>query len=354
MTNPWIDLRSDTVTKPTQAMLQAMSSARLGDDVFREDPTVIELEEYTANLLGHEAALFCPSGTMSNQIGIKAHTQPADEMICEEFCHVFNWEGAGPAALSGVSCKTIRGNEGVLEVADLQDAVRPPNDHYPRTKILAIENTHNRCGGRVQPFDVVQKLHDWTRQRQLVFHLDGARIWNAIVATGIQADQWGKLFDSVSVCFSKGLGAPVGSALVGNKAFIARARRIRKLFGGGMRQAGILAAAALFALKHHVKRLAQDHAKAKTLADAIGRCPGLQLDHPTVETNILWFRSDSTLPPVNELVTAFKEKGLLVHTSGLNLMRMVTHLDASEEQVQKACGILEEVTNKLSGGRKKG
>lgn len=347
MTNPWIDLRSDTVTKPTPAMLQAMSSARVGDDVFREDPTVIELEEYTAQLLGHEAAVFCPSGTMSNQIGIKAHTQPADEMICEEFCHVFNWEGAGPAALSGVSCKTIRGREGVLEVDDLQDAVRPPNDHYPRTRILAIENTHNRCGGRVQPMAVVQKLHHWTREHQLAFHLDGARIWNAIVASGIQADQWGKLFDSVSVCFSKGLGAPVGSALVGSKAFIARARRIRKLFGGGMRQAGILAAGALFALKNHVDRLALDHEKAKILEGAIRRSPGLQLDHPTVETNILWFRSDSTLPPVNTLVAAFKARGLLVHTSGLNLMRMVTHLDVSKEQVKTAGEILEEVTSEL-------
>lgn len=343
-----IDLRSDTVTKPTPAMLQAMSSARVGDDVFKEDPSVTELEEFTANLLGHEAALFCPSGTMSNQIGIRAHTSPADEMICEESCHVFNWEGAGPAALSGISCKTIRGREGVLEVADLVEAIRPPNDHYPRTRILAIENTHNRQGGKVQPLKVLQELGHWCRQNNLVYHLDGARLWNAIVATGIPSDQWGRMFHSVSVCYSKGLGAPVGSALVGSKEFIAKARRIRKLFGGGMRQAGFLAAGALYALKHHVDRLSEDHDKAKLLEAAIKDSPGLSLDHPTVETNIVWFRSGPNLPGVPALVQAFKEKGLLVHTSGLNLMRMVTHLDASTEQVKKACEIVKEVTRKLA------
>jgi len=351
MADSWIDLRSDTVTKPSPEMRAAMHAAEVGDDVYKEDPTVIKLEEQTAAMLGHEAALFCPSGTMTNQICIKAHTQPADEMICEEFCHVFNWEGGGPAALSNISCKTIRGNHGLIDVEMLQDAIRPPNDHYPRTKLLSLENTHNRCGGRVQPFKVVKELHDWTRKNNLIFHLDGARLWNAIVATGIEAKAWGQLFDSVSVCYSKGLGAPIGSAIVGSKEFIARCRRIRKRFGGGMRQAGSIAAGAIYALNNNIHRLKEDHEKAKVLGDAIQNTPGLKMDQPTVETNIVWFHVDPKLAPVPEFVAALKERKILIHTSGLNLMRVVTHLDVSMEQVKKTAEIIHEVTNKLSKGK---
>jgi threonine aldolase len=351
MTNAWIDLRSDTVTRPSNEMRAAMNAAEVGDDVYKEDPTVIKLEEQTAAMMGHEAALFCPSGTMSNQICIKAHTQPADEMICEEFCHVFNWEGGGPAALSNISCKTIRGNYGLIEPNMLLDAIRPPNDHYTKTRLLTLENTHNRCGGRVQPLKLVQDLRDWTRKNNLIFHLDGARLWNAIVATGIEAKTWGKLFDSVSVCFSKGLGAPIGSAIVGSKEFVASCRRIRKRFGGGMRQAGTIAAGALYALNNNIGRLKEDHEKAKLLGEAIKNSPGLKIDQPDIETNIVWFRLDQDIATVPDFVAALKERKLLIHTSGSSLMRVVTHLDASMEQVKKAAEIIHEVTNKLSKGK---
>lgn len=351
MTNSWIDLRSDTVTKPSLEMRSAMNAAEVGDDVYKEDPTVIKLEEQTAAMLGHESALFCPSGTMSNQICIKAHTQPADEMICEEFCHVFNWEGGGPAALSSISCKTIRGNYGLIDANMLQDAVRPPNDHYPKTRLLSLENTHNRCGGRVQPLKLVQELQKWTRKNNIIFHLDGARLWNAIVATGVEAKTWGQLFDSISVCYSKGLGAPIGSAIVGSKEFVASCRRIRKRFGGGMRQVGSIAAGALYALNNNINRLEEDHEKAKVLGDAIQNTPGLNMDQPNVETNIVWFHLDPKLSPVPEFVAALKERKILIHTSGSNLMRVVTHLDVSMEQVKKTAEIIGEVTKKLAKGK---
>lgn len=352
MSNEWIDLRSDTVTKPSAEMRNAMHMAKVGDDVFKEDPTVNQLEEQTASMMGHEAALFCPSGTMSNQLCLKAHTQPADEMICEEYCHIYNWEGGGPAALSHISCKTIKGIHGLIEPEMLENAIRPSNDHYPRTKLFALENTHNRCGGRVQPLANVQALHNWTRKNNLIFHLDGARLWNAIVATGVEAKVWGSLFDSASVCFSKGLGAPIGSALVGSKEFVARCRRIRKLFGGGMRQAGSIAAAAIFALNNNIHRLQEDHDKAKILGKAIQDTPGLKLDQPSVETNIVWFHVDPKLISVPELVATLKENKILIHTSGLNLMRVVTHLDVSMAQVKKAGEIIHEVGNKLTKEKK--
>src|SRR5690348_13766597 len=247
-----IDLRSDTITRPTAGMRAAIQAAEVGDDVFDEDPTVNRLQERVAALLGKEAALFVPSGTMSNQACIKAHTRPGDELICETTCHVYNSEQGGAAALSGVTCRTLDGDHGILDVRQLEGKVRPDNEHLVRTRLVCLENTHNRGGGRVYPIEKVEAIRAWTRQQGLILHLDGARLWNAVVATGIPAKQWGGLFDSVSVCFSKGLGAPVGSALAGPRAFIDRARRVRKLFGGGMRQAGVLAAAALHALDHHV------------------------------------------------------------------------------------------------------
>ncbi|MSR33094.1 MAG: low-specificity L-threonine aldolase [Gemmataceae bacterium] len=348
----WIDLRSDTVTRPTPGMRAAMLAAEVGDDVFQEDPTIKALEEKVASLLGKEAAVFCPSGTMSNQMSIRTHTQSADEIICEESCHIFNWEAGGPAALSGVSCRTLRGQDGVLEVHHVEGMVRPPNDHYPRTRVLCVENTHNRCGGKVQPFETLKSLRDWTKKNNLAFHLDGARLWNASIASGIPLDQWGGLFDSVSVCFSKGLGAPVGSALTGSKDFIHRARRFRKLFGGGMRQAGILAAAAIYALDNHFQRMVEDHENAQIFARAVRETPGLEIDHPTVETNIIWFRVDSAVVQVPQMVAAFKAEGVLIHTSGLNLMRAVTHLDVSKAQVAKAAGIVKKVVSGFTHGKK--
>ena len=229
-------------------MRAAMNAADVGDDVFHEDPSVNKLEERVAALLGKEAALFAPSGTMSNQICVKVHTQPGDEMLCDVNCHIYNNEAGGPAVLSGLMCRTLEGDFGILDVDQLSDKIRPVNDHLVRTRLVCLENTHNRCGGRVYPLEKIKAISAWTHAHGLILHLDGARLWNAIVASGIPAKTWAAEFDSVSVCFSKGLGAPVGSALAGTREFITKARRVRKLFGGGMRQAGVIAAAALLQL----------------------------------------------------------------------------------------------------------
>lgn len=334
-----IDLRSDTATRPTPGMRAAMASAEVGDDVVREDPTVNRLEERVAALLGKEAALFVPSGTMSNQIGIKAHTQPGDELICDANCHIYYYEAGGPAALSGVMCRTLEGDFGVLDVKQLEGKVRPPNDHFVRTRLVCLENTHNRGGGRVYPLEKVRAIRAWTNQHGLILHLDGARLWNAIVATGIPAGTWAAEFDTVSVCFSKGLGAPVGSALAGPKDFIARARRIRKLFGGGMRQAGVIAAAALYALDHHVERLAEDHRNAQTIAAAIRDCPTLRLVPETVETNLVWFEA----PNAAEAAKALKERGVLMQAAGPTTMRACLHLDVSAAQAEHVAQALRQL-----------
>jgi threonine aldolase len=335
-----IDLRSDTVTRPTSGMRAAMHAAEVGDDVFHEDPTVIRLEEWVAGLLGKEAALFVPSGTMSNQIGVKAHTQPGDELLCDVNCHIYNYEAGGPAILSGVTCHALDGDYGILDVTQLEDKIRPDDDHQVRTRLVCLENTHNRGGGRIYPIEKIQAIRAWARQNGLILHLDGARLWNAIVATGISAKQWGELFDSVSVCFSKGLGAPVGSALAGPREFVKRARRIRKLFGGGMRQAGVLAAAALYALDHHVERLAEDHRNAQVIAKAVADTPGMRLVPPEVETNLIWFRVEHELGTAKEVAAALKERGVLVHAAGPQTLRACTHLDVSAAQAKRAAEIL--------------
>src|SRR5947207_2175190 len=270
-----IDLRSDPVTKPTPAMRAAIAAAEVGDDVFDDDPTVHRLQERVAALLGKEAALFVPSGTMSNQICVKAHTQPGDELLCEALCHIYNFEAGGPAVLSGVTCRTVEGDYGILDVSQLENKIRPINDHLVRTRLVCLENTHNRAAGRLNPLEKIEPFSGWAHEHARLMHLDGARLWNAVVATGIPAAEWARHFDSVSVCFSKGLGAPIGSALAGPRDFVARARRARKLFGGGMRQAGVIAAAALYALEHHVERLAEDHRNARVLARAVADTPGL-------------------------------------------------------------------------------
>jgi threonine aldolase len=333
--NP-IDLRSDTVTRPTPAMRAAMAAAEVGDDVFDDDPTVHRLQERVAELLGKEAALFVPSGTMSNQICVKAHTQPGDELLCEAGCHIYNSEAGGPAVLSGVTCRTLTGDSGILDVSQLDGKIRPDDEHLVRTRLVCLENTHNRGGGRVYPLEKIQAISAWTRQNGLILHLDGARLWNAIVATGIPAAEWGRPFNSVSVCFSKGLGAPLGSALAGPREFVARARRIRKLFGGGMRQVGIVAAAALYALEHHVGRLADDHRNARVIARAVADTPGLRLTPPEVETNLVWFQVDPGAGTAREVDAALKRRGVLVHVAGPYTLRACTHLDVSAAQAERA------------------
>jgi threonine aldolase len=350
MPESMIDLRSDTVTRPTAAMRAAMASAEVGDDVFGEDPSVILLQEKVARLLGKEAALFVPSGTMSNQACIRAHTQPGDELLCETTAHIYNAEAGGPAALSGVTCRTIQGDHGILDVSQLEGKIRPANEHYVRTRLVCLENTHNRGGGRIYPMEKIQATSEWAHSNGLLMHLDGARLWNAVVATGIAARDWAHHFDSVSVCFSKGLGAPVGSALAGPRDFVARARRSRKLFGGGMRQAGVIAAAALYAVENHVERLAQDHANAKVIAQAIADTPGLRLDPPEVETNLIWFEVDPELGTSKDVATALKQRALLIHAPGPHTMRACTHLDVSAAQAERAADEIRRIPMEVSVG----
>ena len=316
-----IDLRSDTVTRPTPGMRAAMQAAEVGDDVYGEDPTVNRLEARVADLLGKEAGLFVPSGTMSNQIGIRTHTQPGDELICDIGCHIYNHEAGGAAVLSGVTTRTVEGDQGVIDVTQLEGKVRPDNMHYVRTRLVCLENTHNRGGGRVYPLEKIQAVRAWTKENGLILHLDGAHLWNAVVASGTPARVWADEFDTVSVCFSKGLGAPVGSALVGPREFIARARRIRKLFGGAMRQAGVLAAAALYALDHHIDRLAEDHRNARVIAEAIADTPGLRLKSPEVETNLIFFEVDRELGAAQALSRALAERGVLINPDGRQVLR---------------------------------
>jgi threonine aldolase len=344
-----IDLRSDTVTRPTPAMRAAMQAAEVGDDVFRDDPTVHRLEERVAELLGKEAALFAPSGTMSNQIAVNVHTQPGDELICDVNCHIYNYEAGGPAILSGVTCQTLHGEDGILDVTQLEDKIRPDDEHQVRTRLVCLENTHNRGGGRIYPFEKIQAIRAWTQQHGLILHLDGARLWNAIVATGIPAKQWGELFDTVSVCFSKGLGAPIGSALAGPRELISRARRVRKLFGGGMRQVGVIAAAALYALDHHIERLAEDHRNAQTIAQAIAETPGLRLVPSEVDTNLIWFRIAREIATAREMASALKERGVLVHAAGPQTLRACTHLDVSAAQAEYAAEAIRQCVRKSEG-----
>jgi threonine aldolase len=349
MSETVIDLRSDTVTKPTPGMRAAMAAAEVGDDVFHEDPTVNQLEEQVAALLGKEAGVYVPSGTMSNQICVKSHTQPGDELLCEAYCHIYNYEAGGPAVLSGVTCRTIEGDCGVLDVSQLEDKIRGNNDHLVRTRLVCLENTHNRCGGRIYPLEKIQAISDWAHDKNLLVHLDGARLWNAIVASGIPAKTWSLPCDSVSVCFSKGLGAPIGSALAGSRDFVARGRRVRKLFGGGMRQAGVAAAACLYALDHHLDRLADDHRNAKIIAQAIADTPGLKLNPPEVETNLVWFEVDAELGPLNDVVKALKQRGVLVMSpGGSGMIRACTHLNVSAAQAEQAAEIIRQTLSHLT------
>jgi threonine aldolase len=343
-----IDLRSDTVTRPTPAMRAAIAAAEVGDDVFNEDPTIQRLEQKVAALLAMEAALFVPSGTMSNQVCVKAHTQPGDELLCDVNCHIYNYESGGPAVLSGVTCRTVEGDHGVLDVSQLEDKVRPVNDHLVRTRLVCLESTHNRGGGRVYPIEKIQAISEWARGQGVLLHLDGARLWNAVVATGIPAAEWAGYFDSVSVCFSKGLGAPIGSALAGPRDFVTRARRIRKLFGGGMRQAGVAAAGALFALENHVARLADDHRNAQVIAQAVADTPGLRLDPPEVETNLIFFEVDRDLGTAAQVAAALKGRGVLVGATAPQRMRACTHLDVSAAQAERAAEVIRQAVPRLT------
>lgn len=339
-----IDLRSDTVTKPSQEMRKAMYEAEVGDDVFKEDPTVNKLEEYAAELLGKEAALFVTSGVMGNQICLNVLTNPGDEVICERDAHIFNYESGSPAKLSGIQLLPVEGKNGVITVEQVEPLIRPSSAYYmPRTKVIEVENTHNRASGAIWPFEKIIDLKNLAKKYNLFYHLDGARIWNASVATGISVKEYASHFDTVSCCLSKGLGAPVGSIIAGTKEFIKEAYRIRKSWGGGMRQAGILAAAGLYALKNNIDRLKEDHEKAKYLAQRISENPNLEINLDAVQTNIILFKPLKI--SVEEGIKRCKDEGLLLSVGKIDLIRAVTHLDVSFDDVKKAADIIDSVFN---------
>ena len=340
-----IDLRSDTVTKPTDGMRAAMARAEVGDDVLGDDPTVNELERRTAEMLGKAAADYMPSGTMTNQVAIRTHTEPGEEMLCDADAHLYYYEAGAPAALSGVMVRLLPGVRGIFTAADVKAALRPQNVHFPRTKLVCVENTHNRGGGSIWPIDRVAEVSAAAREAGLRLHLDGARLWNASVATGTPEAEYARHFDSVSVCFSKGLGAPVGSALAGGEEFVARAKRFRKMLGGGMRQAGIIAAGALYALEHHRDRLAEDHENARRLAAGLADLPGIELDPGTVETNIIIFKVASM--PAAQLVERLRESGVLTLALGPDKVRAVTNLMVSGDDIREA---IEAFRRTIKGG----
>ena len=335
-----IDLRSDTVTRPSPAMLQAMITAEVGDDMLGEDPTVNRLERFVADMFGHEAAVFACSGTQSNQMGIRVHCLPGDELLINETGHIANFEGGAPAAVSGVTVRTIEAPDGFLDVDSLEGKIRVNDQHFARTRLLCLENTTNLGGGQVYSLEHLQRVSDWATTNGLKRHLDGARLFNAIVSGGYSAADVGKCFDTISVCFSKGLGCPMGSILVGNKEDIARARRIRRLFGGALRQTGIVAAAAMYALANNITRLKCDHVNAMQLASGLAAIDGIHIEANRVKSNLVFFEVEAGRGLAIQLAGALKEQGVLVGPMGGQRLRAVTHLDATTDDIAEAIDVI--------------
>lgn len=329
-----IDLRSDTLTKPTTGMLSAMIEAVVGDDVFGEDPTIKELEKKVADIFSMEAALFCPSGTMANQIALAVHTRPGDEVICADGSHIYQYEGGGPAANAGISVQLLPGDRGRLNAAQIRESVKPDNPHYPQTTLVSLENTCNRGGGSVYSYKDLSQISEFCRSTGLSLHLDGARIFNALAAQSeYTAKEIGQWFNSVSVCLSKGLGAPVGTVLMGSQTFITHAIRVRKRWGGGMRQAGYLAAAGIYALNHHIARLSEDHIRAGLLAGLLRKTPFIsEVIEPQTNIVVAKIREDLT---AEDVLLQFEKTGLRGIAFGPGLIRFVTHLNISESQFQE-------------------
>lgn len=340
MQQKYIDLRSDTVTKPTPGMLDAMFSAKVGDDVFGEDETVNALEEKCARLFGMEAALFCPSGTMTNQIAIKCFTQPLDEVIADQTAHVYRYEGGGIAFNSAASVRLLYGERGLLTPGLILPEINEDNIHYPKSSLVVLENTVNKGGGSCYTLDMISPIADLCRKKGMKLHLDGARLFNAMAATGDSPTGYGKLFDGISICLSKGLGAPVGSVLLASAETIKYARRIRKVLGGGMRQSGFLAAAGIYALDNHVERLKDDDQHAQQLVLALKKCSWVKHILP-VETNIILFDTEQ---PADFIIKKLEQKGLRCNSTGPNRIRFVTHLDVSTEMVEEAEKIITELS----------
>ena len=341
MHNGVIDLRSDTVTRPTPGMRRAIADAEVGDDMSGEDPTVNRLEARMCELLGKEAAVYACSGTQSNQMGVRSHCQPGDELLIEETGHIANWEAGAPAVLSGVTVRTLRGRNGLLEPSDLDGKIRPDNQHYCITRLLCVENTTNHGGGRAYPLNQMDRVSRWARQNKLKVHVDGARLFNACVAKGYSARDFAQHADTVSICFSKGLGCPMGSILVGDAETIRKARRARKMFGGALRQAGMMAASALYALEHNIDRLEEDHDNARAFADAIAEIDGIKLNPADVETNLVFFEVDPRKMTGAELSARLREKKVIAYASGNpQRLRACTHLDVTRDDLMQVADIL--------------
>ncbi len=335
----YIDLRSDTVTKPSDAMREVMLKAEVGDDVYGEDPTVNKLQKRIAEMFGKDTSLFVPSGTMGNEICIKVHTQPGDEIIVDQDSHIFVYETAGPSLLAGVQMMPIAGMNGVMTADQIKMAIRPRAYYLPRTKLICIENTHGRSSGSIFPLDEIKRIHEIAKCTNVKMHLDGARLWNASVEAEISLDNYGKYFDSISVCFSKGLGAPIGSIIIGNKTFIEEATRYRKIFGGGMRQVGILAAAALYAIEHNIKRLKEDHQKARYFAQELNHLEQIEIDVNQVQTNIVIGNISKMGKSQFEILELLKAHGILLTPERLTSIRSVMHMDVSMQQVEQAVNV---------------
>lgn len=342
-----VDLRSDTVTRPTPAMRKVMAEALVGDDVFRDDPTINRLEERTAELLGKPAAVFVPSGVMANQTAIRAHTEPGDQVIAHVDSHINRYESGAPAALCGVHLTLIESPRGIFDAEDVRGVLHPSESHYPPSKLIVLENTHNRGGGSIWPVEKFAAIRRVADDRGLKIHLDGARLMNASVAKSQKPQAWTQYADTVSMCFSKGLGAPVGSAVAGSAETIKRVRRFRKMFGGGMRQAGIIAAGALFAIENHIPRLAEDHENARRLGEGIANIPGLSIELDEIETNLLFFNLEPAIGAAAQFVTALREAGVWMLAEFGQRVRAVTHLDVSRADIDRAIPIIERVTRSL-------
>ena len=334
------DLRSDTFTKPSPAMLEAMFKAQVGDDVFGEDPSVNRLEAMAAGMFGMEAALFCPSGTMTNQIAIKCHTQPGDEVICDKVSHVYIYEGGGIAFNSGSQVKPIDGDRGRITAGQVEEAINPDDVHKARTRLVSLENTANRGGGSCYDFIEIQHIKEICSKNNLSFHLDGARLWNALVAKNESPKQYGEIFDSISICLSKGMGTPVGSLLLGRQAFIKQSRRVRKVFGGGMRQAGYIAAAGIYALENNIARLAEDHDHARQIAEALDKKEFIGNIMP-VETNIVIFEVKGNYDSAKGFCDKLKQQDILCLPISQTQVRMVTHLDFTKEMLKRLIQVFE-------------
>lgn len=334
-----INLISDTVTKPTSGMLKAMMNAEVGDDVFKADPTVLELQAKMAQMFGKEAGLFFPSGTMANQAALKLHTQPAEQVICDKWAHIFNFEGGGPSFNSGISCNLIDGHRGMFTADQVVQKINDKNNiHTPITSLVEIENTTNKGGGACWDLNEIQKIRKVCDDNELILHLDGARLFNALVAKNESPKQYGTLFDTISICLSKGLGAPIGSVLIGSHEQMKKALRIRKLFGGAMRQVGYLAAAGIYALDHHVERLAVDHYSAKEIGKALEKCRYVESVEP-IETNIVIFYLKDSISQ-EDFMKYLNAKNILLHSMGEGKMRMVTHLDFTDEMLKIVIDVL--------------